>query len=451
MRPGRHSPRRTTVDPKLVRLPNRASAAIVVLTVLGSLCSLAAPAVAAESPPNYVAQWGVNGSGDGQFQYPAGIATDSAGNVYVADTDNHRIQKFTSSGTFVTKWGVNGSGDGQFQKPFGIATDSAGNVYVSDTNNQRIQKFASAGSLITKWGSGGSANGQFLFPHGIATDSAGNVYVADTHNHRVQKFGSVDSDGDGVPDNADAFPNDPDETTDSDDDGVGDNSDNCPTIPNTTQADSDSDGIGDACDAPFVVNSVGDAPTAVAGVCNTGALVGSDPECTLRAAIQASNASPGADMIAFNIPGSGVRTIQPTSSLPPISEAVVIDGYTQPGASPNTLAAGSNATLLIELSGASWEGSGLRITSGGSTVRGLVINGWPGRGVSVEAGANSIEGNYVGTNAAGTAIVTNGVGVGIFGPNNSVGGTGTGARNLISGNGNIGVLLESAGATGNSI
>ena len=80
---------------------------------------------------------------------------DSSGNVYVADTDNNRIQKFSSSGVFLAKWGSSGSGDGQFNNPWGIAVDSSGNVYVADTGNNRIQKFSSSGGLF-------SLNGEVL-------------------------------------------------------------------------------------------------------------------------------------------------------------------------------------------------------------------------------------------------------------------------------------------------
>ncbi len=142
------------------------------------------------SSGQFVTRWGSEGSGDGQFNYPEGIAIDSSGNVYVADTNNHRIQKFTSNGQFITKWGSSGSGDGQFNYPEGIAIDSSGNVYVADTGNDRIQKFTSNGQFITKWGSSGSGDGQFSAPGGIALDSSGNVYVADTGNHRIQKFTS---------------------------------------------------------------------------------------------------------------------------------------------------------------------------------------------------------------------------------------------------------------------
>src|SRR6266540_3767266 len=160
------------------------------------------------STGGFLTKWGSNGSGDGQFSFPAGVAVDAAGNVYVADSSNRRIQKFTSTGAFLTKWGSNVSGDGQFSFPFGAAVDGAGNVYVADSNNRRIQKFTSTGGFLTKWGSNGSSDGQFSFPQGVAVDAAGNVYVADTSNHRVQRFaqfGSITVVKDAVNDNPQDF------------------------------------------------------------------------------------------------------------------------------------------------------------------------------------------------------------------------------------------------------
>ncbi len=78
------------------------------------------------------------------------------------------------------------------------------------------------------------------------------------------------------------------------------------------------------------------------GICNNAG-------CTLRDAILAANDTPGVDTINFNIPGGGLKTIKPSSTLPTITEQVTIDGYSQPGASPNTLAKGTNAQLMIEL------------------------------------------------------------------------------------------------------
>jgi len=145
----------------------------------------------AEVPAAYLFKWGSQGSGNGQFQTAFGVATDPAGNVYVADTFNNRIQKFTSTGSYVTQWGTFGAANGQFNNPIGIATDGSGNVYVADTGNNRIQKFTSVGGFITKWGSGGSGSGQFNQPYKLTADAAGNVYVSDTFNGRVQKFTSA--------------------------------------------------------------------------------------------------------------------------------------------------------------------------------------------------------------------------------------------------------------------
>ena len=98
---------------------------------------------------------------------------------------------------------------------------------------------------------------------------------------------------------------------------------------------------------------------------------------SLRQAIIDANATTTEDMIQFNIPGGGVKTIAPATELPQITSPVTIDGYTQPGAQPNTKAVGSDAVLKVELSGASApSGTGLYIVAANSTVKGLVINRW---------------------------------------------------------------------------
>ncbi|MEN6342655.1 MAG: dockerin type I domain-containing protein, partial [Methanospirillum sp.] len=134
----------------------------------------------------YLAKWSCSGFGDGQFDSPR-LAVDPAGTVYVLDPTNDRVQKFSSSGTFLAKWGNTGSGDGQFNDPYGIAVDRAGNVYVADTGNNRVQKFDSSGKFLKKWGTKGSGDGQFSGPGSIAVDRTGYVYVLDS---RVQKFDS---------------------------------------------------------------------------------------------------------------------------------------------------------------------------------------------------------------------------------------------------------------------
>jgi len=122
---------------------------------------------------------------------PAGLATDKSGNVFVADSGNHHIVKFTNIGSFIRSWGGVGFGNGQFNLPLGVATDSSGNVFVADSANNRIQKFSTTGTFIRKWGFTGTGNGQFNIPYGVAVDSSGNVFVADRSNDRVQKFSST--------------------------------------------------------------------------------------------------------------------------------------------------------------------------------------------------------------------------------------------------------------------
>ncbi len=142
----------------------------------------------------FVTKWGRKGSGNGEFgsiedfgPFP-GIITDREGNVYVADSGNHRIQKFTSDGDFVAKWGKAGRGEGEFNSPEGMVIDSEGFIYVADSKNHRIQKFTTDGVFTAKWGQKGIRNGEFNEPKGIAIDSEGNVYVTDSLNYRIQKF-----------------------------------------------------------------------------------------------------------------------------------------------------------------------------------------------------------------------------------------------------------------------
>ncbi|HEX5849244.1 MAG TPA: CSLREA domain-containing protein [Rubrobacter sp.] len=179
-----------------------------------------------------------------------------------------------------------------------------------------------------------------------------------------------------------------------------------------------------------------------------------DSNCTLREAINASNQTPGSlqNTIRFNIAGSGVQTITPTSNLPAITRPVLIDGYTQPGASPNTLATGgTNAALKVELNGinTSGSGSGLELQSSNNVIRGLVINRFStGIGVFNFSGpqgtsGNRFEGNFIGTDPTGKLRRDNDIGVHIDGGSrNAVGGTTPAARNLISGNGE-GIELSS--------
>jgi hypothetical protein len=152
---------------------------------------------------------GVVGSADGTgpaaaFRYPLGVAVDSTGNLYVTDSGNNTIRMITPAGVVTTLAGTanttggfaNGAGAAaQFNNPWSIAVDSAGNLYVADTNNHVIRKITPA-AVVTTFagmpGSAGNADGpaasaSFLFPEGVAVDASGNVYVADTVNHTIRK------------------------------------------------------------------------------------------------------------------------------------------------------------------------------------------------------------------------------------------------------------------------
>jgi sugar lactone lactonase YvrE len=138
---------------------------------------------------NFLQTWGNKGNGNGQFQVPAGIAI---GNdfVYVVDNDLNRVQKFDTSGKYITQWGSKGAESGQFLLPQNLAVDPNGDVYVVDTGNSRIEKFSADGKFLLSWGSSGQGNGQFLNPRGVAADSHGSIYVSDSGNYRIQKFTS---------------------------------------------------------------------------------------------------------------------------------------------------------------------------------------------------------------------------------------------------------------------
>jgi sugar lactone lactonase YvrE len=149
----------------------------------------------------YAAGYADGPAAEAKFNGPRSVAVDGAGNVYVADTGNHCIRVVSPDGQVSTLAGAKepGYADGQgaearFSFPAGIAVDAEGNLYVADTANHRIRKIASDGTVTTLAGSGepGDADGpageaQFRGPEGVVVDADGNLIVADTGNHRIRK------------------------------------------------------------------------------------------------------------------------------------------------------------------------------------------------------------------------------------------------------------------------
>ncbi len=138
----------------------------------------------------FVTAWGKSGSDDGEFNFMLGIGIDAQGNVYVADFNRVRVNKFDSTGKFLMQWATE-----QPIGPSGLAVDAQGNVYIVNhrTHDHHIQKFDSNGQLLAEWGINGSGDGQIgagghSGPEDLAVDQDGNVYVADKVNNRVEKF-----------------------------------------------------------------------------------------------------------------------------------------------------------------------------------------------------------------------------------------------------------------------
>lgn len=144
---------------------------------------------------------GAGSSGDGgaataaKLNYPNGIAVDGSGNLYIADTYNHRIRKVTPTGTITT---VAGTSVG-LNSPAGVAVDGLGNLYIAATNNQSIRKVSTNGVITTVAGTNSGGEGgysgdggvataaQLNYPSGVAVDGSGNFYISDTYNSRIRK------------------------------------------------------------------------------------------------------------------------------------------------------------------------------------------------------------------------------------------------------------------------
>ncbi|MEO7723346.1 MAG: hypothetical protein ABIU29_01455 [Chthoniobacterales bacterium] len=168
---------------------------------------------------------------------------------------------------------------------------------------------------------------------------------------------------------------------------------------------------------------------------------------SLTEAIETANVHAGADTIAFNFPGSGVHTIAVgDTSLPEVTDPVMIDGYTQPGASPNTLDVGDDAVILIRIDGSSDPQSPavfnlLTVSAGNTLIRGLAFTGFPplefpslSRAAIVlfAGGNNVVQGNFVGLSSDDLPVIRNSIGIAISSSNNTVGGTLAAERNIIT-------------------
>ncbi|PWW01247.1 sugar lactone lactonase YvrE, partial [Paenibacillus cellulosilyticus] len=147
---------------------------------------------------------------DAELRSPSGVAVDQAGNLYIADKYNNRIRKVATDGEITTIAGTGSSGyfgdggqavDAKLSSPSGVAVDSAGNIYIADTSNHRIRKVDPSGSISTVAGSDDSGysgddvsavEARLYYPNAVAVDHAGNLYIADTYNNRIRK---VDASG----------------------------------------------------------------------------------------------------------------------------------------------------------------------------------------------------------------------------------------------------------------
>lgn len=132
--------------------------------------------------------FGVHGTGNGEFDFPWGLAASASSNIYVADTNNHRIQYFTQNGIYLGQFGTYGTGKGELQFPRGIAIASDGSVFVADSLNHRIERFSPTGVYMGQFGSQGSNPNQFEFPEDVFVSNTNEVFVTDSSNHVVKVF-----------------------------------------------------------------------------------------------------------------------------------------------------------------------------------------------------------------------------------------------------------------------
>lgn len=136
----------------------------------------------------YISEFGQRGTKPGEFNFPTHIAADAEGNLFVTDSMNCRVQMLDHAGQFKSEIGSIGNATGHFSRPKGVAVDSFGHVYVIDALFDNIQIFDDQGKLLLNWGESGGNPGEFWLPNGIAITKHNTIYVADSYNRRIQIF-----------------------------------------------------------------------------------------------------------------------------------------------------------------------------------------------------------------------------------------------------------------------
>lgn len=137
---------------------------------------------------SFISQFGMKGEGLGRLLYPTGLAISPEGHVIVTEHGNHRVQLFTSDGAHLLTFGGHGNGNGLMDHPTGVAVDEEGQLVVVDQHNHRIQVFNASGHFKYRFGCYGNQNGQFDRPMFAAINQDGEIFVTDSGNHRIQIF-----------------------------------------------------------------------------------------------------------------------------------------------------------------------------------------------------------------------------------------------------------------------
>ena len=134
----------------------------------------------------FLTSWGSKGEGEGQFLSLTDLAIDGQGRIYALDAVRSTVQVFDANGEFLRSWGARGVNDGEFLTPYGLAVATDGTVVVADTGNHRLQQFSSEGTVLAVWGEMGTQAAMFREPDDVAIDAEGRIFVTDTSNNRVQ-------------------------------------------------------------------------------------------------------------------------------------------------------------------------------------------------------------------------------------------------------------------------